>query len=179
VIALLSALTLLACTLGVPLPTGQRVAKQTDQPYPCMDSPCGCANAEMCWRNCCCHTQQEKVAWARKNNVVPPSYVLAAAKAELKIVSQNSPKCCCCKEKSYDAKPRVAPVTKPSTTKAVMFQALKCQGLGVHWIFAPLSLSPIDETVTLQLLPLETVAMATFSFSSYLTPPSTPPPKFL
>jgi len=161
----------------MPLP-GRRVAKQTEKPYPCMNSSCGCANAEMCWRNCCCHTQQEKVAWARKNNIIPPTYVLAAAKAELEIASQGATKCCCCKAKSYNTKPKATPVTKPATTDVVVFQALKCQGLGMHWLFAPLSLSSAERIGLPELLPLETVAVTTFNFSSYLTPPIPPPPQF-
>jgi len=177
---------LVACTLGIPLPlrVEKTASKSSAEPYPCQNCPCGCANAEMCWRNCCCQTQQEKLAWAKKNGVTPPDYVVAAAKVEQRLVRRPSaakssaPKCCCCKAKSCSPKPEVARAANSSTTRVVMFQALKCQGLGPHWVSLPPPLPESNAVFTLELLPLEGVAMATLDFSSYLAPPATPPPQF-
>ena len=67
---------------GLPLPIGfsapghesassaKRLAgKDRSKPFPCMDKPCGCATAEQCFANCCCHTPAERLAWARAHNV--------------------------------------------------------------------------------------------------------------
>jgi hypothetical protein len=49
-------------------------AKDLGQPFPCRNHPCGCQNAEQCWRNCCCFTPEEKLAWAEVHGIVPPPY---------------------------------------------------------------------------------------------------------
>lgn len=91
-------ISMLAAMVGVPLPI-VRLKKDKSAPFPCMDRPCGCANAESCWRKCCCHTNAEKVAWAKKNNVTPPDYVIAAVRSEAIV---ETPKCCCCTKKPAD-----------------------------------------------------------------------------
>jgi hypothetical protein len=91
----ITCLTVAACSLGVPLPA--RSQRHTaGAPYPCQNCPCGCTDAETCWRSCCCHTNVEKLAWARRNGVKPPSFVIAAAKRE-----QSKSRChlACCKAK--------------------------------------------------------------------------------
>jgi hypothetical protein len=67
--------------LGLPLPlSGSNVAadpvasrrvaaKDRSVPFPCMDKPCGCASAEQCFRECCCTTPAERLAWARRNGL--------------------------------------------------------------------------------------------------------------
>ena len=66
---------------GLPLPfgivaprdnaatTSRLAAKDRSQPFPCMDKPCGCATAEQCFKNCCCHTPTERLAWAKAHRV--------------------------------------------------------------------------------------------------------------
>ena len=70
---------------GLPLPAGAVVesprhvsaaakagllaAKDRSRPFPCMDSPCGCASAEQCFRACCCHSVAERLDWARQNGL--------------------------------------------------------------------------------------------------------------
>lgn len=62
---------------------GRGVAgKDTSVPFPCMLKACGCRNAEDCWRGCCCFTNTQKLAWARKNSVDVPAYVVDAARHE-------------------------------------------------------------------------------------------------
>jgi hypothetical protein len=71
-IASIVLLAYLAATIGFPLsaPAG----KDHRQRYPCENHPCGCRNAEDCWRHCCCTTPEERWAWARANGVEPPPY---------------------------------------------------------------------------------------------------------
>jgi len=41
--------------------------------FPCEDHGCGCASSDECWNACCCHTIEERVAWAIANGVRPPA----------------------------------------------------------------------------------------------------------
>ncbi len=80
---LLSISLILAFLVGsAGIPVVSRVAKDRSQPFPCMDNPCGCSSADECWHHCCCHTNREKVAWAREHGVTPPDFVIAAAEKE-------------------------------------------------------------------------------------------------
>lgn len=61
--------------VGIPMPTP--VAKDSSRPFPCQHHRCGCASADQCWRHCCCFTREQKLAWARENEVSPPEEFLA------------------------------------------------------------------------------------------------------
>jgi hypothetical protein len=63
-----------AATMPIPIATLDLLDKDTSQPFPCQNCPCGCKTAEQCWTNCCCFTPAERLAWAEKNGVTPPSY---------------------------------------------------------------------------------------------------------
>jgi hypothetical protein len=82
----------LAVALGFSLPSPRMafegVKKNKSQPFPCMNSPCGCKDAEQCWRNCCCHTLAERLEWARENHVQPQDYVLAEASLLAELAQQ-------------------------------------------------------------------------------------------
>ena len=90
---LMSLLALLClASIVLPLPIA-RVAqidpgKDTSQPFPCQNRPCGCRSAEQCWKKCCCFTNSQKVAWAKANGIELPDYVLAAAKKETTITKK-------------------------------------------------------------------------------------------
>jgi hypothetical protein len=60
---------------GLPIPV--YVAKTSGVAFPCMDHACGCLTADQCWKNCCCHTPEERLAWAREHHVAPPAELLA------------------------------------------------------------------------------------------------------
>ena len=63
--------------------------KDTTVPFPCMQKSCGCRTAEDCWRGCCCSTNAQKLAWAKKHNVTVPQHVTEAAQKERQ--RENSP----------------------------------------------------------------------------------------
>ena len=75
---------------------GKRLAaKDRSQPFPCMDKPCGCATAEQCFSNCCCHTPAERLAWAKAHHVEPA--VLAALERRVATeVARAKPAGSCC-----------------------------------------------------------------------------------
>ena len=69
--------------LGLPLPAGMGpkgvpagldmagviAAKDRSVVFPCMNSPCGCASADQCFRACCCTTLAERLAFARRHRL--------------------------------------------------------------------------------------------------------------
>jgi hypothetical protein len=60
---------------SVPIPLSFKIIqKDSTTPYPCQNSPCGCNSAEQCWTTCRCFSIPEKLAWAQKNGVEPPTY---------------------------------------------------------------------------------------------------------
>jgi hypothetical protein len=62
--------------LGVPVPS-LPVSKSADEPFPCQHCACNCHSAAACWDKCCCHTDSEKLAWANRNGVQPPAFLVA------------------------------------------------------------------------------------------------------
>jgi hypothetical protein len=97
-----------AC-VGVPLTSpNQLPQKNLSTPFPCQDSICGCMSADQCWKSCCCRSNREKLAWAKKHGVTPPTFVLAAAELELPLEQPTKKACCsaahaaknCCSHKT-------------------------------------------------------------------------------
>ncbi len=82
------------CCSVVPLPVGQRLAKDLSEPFPCQHRACGCRSADQCWKKCCCFTNSQKVAWAKSHRVRLPAAVLASAKRECSLDKQRSSGCC-------------------------------------------------------------------------------------
>jgi hypothetical protein len=80
---------------GVPLPALPR-ARDFSRPFPCMDHPCGCHDADECWAGCCCLSDAEKLAWCEAKSVEPPSFVRRNAEREL--AQSKKKKCCCCED---------------------------------------------------------------------------------
>jgi hypothetical protein len=64
-------------SIGV-LPSAEQVAKWLDlaagEQFPCASGRCGCSTARECWTNCCCHSPAQRLDWALRRGVMPPSY---------------------------------------------------------------------------------------------------------
>jgi hypothetical protein len=192
-------LALLAYTvlaIGVPIPAGGLPA--SGEVFPCMNHRCGCHSAEQCWRDCCCMTMAEKLAWARENKVAPPDYVLAEVKSRSLLDRKKESKCCCCRPKpvksccesqsaagcceadqsaSTPSKLGIAK-SKQMSQGVSLLAALKCRGATDSWTGAPVSLTPptisdagivVDVTgIVAEFIPL---------FSTRAISPPTPPPR--
>lgn len=82
------------CALLFPLPVAplpqNSLEKDSSEPFPCQNRPCGCRSAEQCWKKCCCFNDAQKVAWAKANKVTVPDFVLAASKKESRTVVEVS-----------------------------------------------------------------------------------------
>jgi|GEM_PF-513023 len=141
-----------ACAASLPLPVSPsgHTHKDRSQPFPCQNRPCGCRNAEQCWKRCCCFSNQEKLAWAKANHVEPPSYVVATARREEEPSSrpsccskrsepsptdQTSTKSCCSPASQHESRP-----VDESSHFVLLSFALQCEGQ-VLWryitIFSP------------------------------------------
>ena len=129
--------------IGVPLPTVQ-LAKRSAERYPCEKCSCGCVSADQCWRSCCCHTPAQRIAWAKKNGVKPPDFVVQEARflASAEITAKEElPPCCAAKLKPQpaccDAKSKCRePESKDSV---VAWRALACHGQSLKWLAAPVT----------------------------------------
>lgn len=88
--------------------------QDSDQtPFPCQDGRCGCATAQKCWTDCCCHTPAERRRWAENRGITPPAYAVLSdvprstktQKVEKDLGLGNIKSCCVTK------KPKKAPST--------------------------------------------------------------------
>lgn len=88
-VSALLVLSICACFV-VPLPgnlsatSGRSAGKDASSPFPCLFRTCGCLSANDCWKKCCCFSNAQKVAWAKKNNVQIPDFVAESAALEQK-----------------------------------------------------------------------------------------------
>lgn len=153
--------------LPLPVPT----LKDRSVAFPCQDNVCGCRNAAQCWSSCCCHTDQQKLDWARKNGVTPPDsflqkmawkkYSTCCAKTEsvTKPKAESRAACCCAKVKMETAAQRIpagccqSQESPSKTVKAppapkdtVVIQALQqCQSVADHFLIVSLKLLPGED----------------------------------
>ena len=82
---------------ALPIPIMLPSVKSIDgQAFFCQDQPCGCASAEQCWTHCCCATLKERLDWAEKKGVTPPTY---AAKSPSEHPATKNQKSCCSNNK--------------------------------------------------------------------------------
>ncbi len=167
-----------ALAMGLPLPqlnpADNRSGKNTSQPFPCMDSPCGCRSAEQCWRHCCCHSLAERIAWARQHHVQPPDDVLAEAKSEGIAVDE------CCDDEQAKCGHQRQPTSAKHGSHVVLVKMLECQGLAGHWLAAVISLPPPAHVRwSLSRVNAGCVPATTFRAFYRAIEPATPPPRCL
>lgn len=105
-------------------------------PFPCQHGRCGCSTARKCWTECCCHTPAERLKWAQRRGVKPPSYAVLSdtkkttkpasccstkvSKAAVKTRDSTSDSCC---KTSTSTK-----VSKPKERAVLSILACKCRG---------------------------------------------------
>lgn len=189
---MLSAVMYLCVASGLPLPM-PAVEKDLSQPFPCMNSQCGCKNAHDCWTNCCCHTPTQRLAWAREHRVNLPKEIVIQLGAELQAKSpatctakktcclsksgskQKEEQCCCkCHHEPVATAPQVE---ADSIGGLILVRALECRGIGSDWLACGIAVTPrvtqIDFRVEVSAIlqqPLSLLESLTF-------PPPIPPPR--
>ena len=142
--------------------------KDTSQPFPCMNNPCGCETAEQCWRGCCCLTAEQRWAWAEAHGIQPPDYAERPGESDHSCCEKG----CCSHKDCCESETKVAPVRW-----VVGASVLRCRGLTAEWVFAGAVLPP-EMPVTWEPRPIigeqvERVAIVAFSLSE--APPAPPP----
>jgi hypothetical protein len=172
-----------------------------------MDKPCGCATAEQCFANCCCHTPTERLAWARAHNV--EAAVLAALERRAGTEPRKPGSGCCAKKaakpaysapsldlvgpdicseyQSLAATP--APVSvenspepaeeSPQPRLVVLRAMLACGGIAAEWFSCGASLPPpaIVAAVVTYEPPLITLDVADDEMICVPSVPDLPPPR--
>jgi len=135
--------------LFVPRLDPTRNPRSTER-FPCENCPCGCSSAEFCWDKCCCHNDQEKLAWAKANDVQPPSFLLRRIAQQTALNSdakagEAAKACCCCSSGSSESKVDGGKACstaksateqddeKSSTRAVVMWKSAQCRGIGLLW----------------------------------------------
>jgi hypothetical protein len=106
--------------LGLPLPAGMRskgaspgldaadvvAAKDRSVAFPCMNSPCGCATADQCFRDCCCTTLAERLAFARRHRL--DGSLIASLEARMlgagELAERKPQGACCASDRPAKAK---------------------------------------------------------------------------
>ena len=179
--------------------------KDRSRPFPCMDSPCGCATAEQCFANCCCHSAAERVAWARSHGVEPA--VLAALEhraapgdraASATCCAASSPDCVERQDSCYEgddicsdyrfsaAEPKTAAgggsekVSDASQGgRVISLRAmLACGGVSAGWTAVVVSLPPPPPTVaSVNLACLGRIVLADEWPRAIVSPLDPPPPR--
>jgi hypothetical protein len=124
-VAVLTLVALVVGTTGIPLPTW--AGKDMSVAFPCMHRSCGCKNAAACWNSCCCNTNAQKLAWAKKNGVQAPAFVVSAAKSEADKSSSVAAKKSCCSSTGKGRTVHTA-VACQSSTRAKSTQKSCCSG---------------------------------------------------
>ena len=107
-ISITAAICVLVGTTYVPIPGG--VHKDLTVAFPCQGEACDCRSAAECWASCCCHSDAEKLAWAKKNGVLPPDWFIDGLRmSNHDLVTAIDQKCCttaaptCCSSRSKPA----------------------------------------------------------------------------
>lgn len=94
-----------ACTVGMPVPAVV-TKSQSGVRYPCEHHACGCVDAAACWKQCCCFTDAQKLAWAKREGVDPPAALVAAVarnRAPRAPAARGGHACCRAKAHGHDA----------------------------------------------------------------------------
>jgi hypothetical protein len=189
---------------GLPLPVAAAGPKKDiSKPFPCMNRPCGCLNADQCWHSCCCFTMREKLAWAKAHGVEPPTFVCEAAAEEEREEAAHAAHrlvragekhcccCCCCAKKSPSSsenadrrsatnpkKDSSEPASPTDGKSIVLIMALGCQGQTLLSILAQSLPAYVPGTPRYDFLPCAVVCTVRRSFESVRFSPPVPPPEF-
>ena len=189
----ISTIAYLAGVIGFPLPAYSE--RDLSQPFPCQNHPCGCRNADECWRHCCCFTPAERWAWARANHVEPPSYAerpisedsgrpLCCVHREHQVAHAEpaSPACCstaghessCCKTRSHLRSDK----GKSSPRWILAMVSQQCQGATSQWLGGGTAVPPPPVVTWSPAWPLVgKLSYADRSSSSQAPTPPDPPPR--
>ncbi len=157
-ISLLLLVGFVIALLPIPLISfSSKVGKDLSRPFPCQNRPCGCMSAAQCKKKCCCFSDEQKLAWAKRHGVDPSEVVVLTAKRAP--ACEASPQVCCTIKNGSKAKvahrPPKAKAASSSRYKIVIGAvADDCQGLAktafgqAVFLIPPMtSLNPLVESI--------------------------------
>lgn len=192
VIGWLSAGMYLLIAGGLPLPLSSSIKKDISTPFPCMNSPCGCQNAEQCWSSCCCHSPAERLAWARQHGITSPKTLIVVVDADSSTTRRATccadagPKTCCsakarscCSSNTGTCHSSSAVESEKLTVSGTVIgiYALACHGFGTDWLTSLIAVPPNIVGCDYLPLPVGSVSTPPLHFSSAVFPPPVPPPR--
>ena len=170
----------LVATFGWPFPV-YASGKPTDPrgAYPCSDHPCGCATYDACWAgDCCCFTLAEKIAWAGANGVAVPNHVPALMAPKPKKAGPPPKKSVCCladHKTCCEPEPAAEP-EPPKARRVIGIFAAKCRGLKLGFGALDPARPAADDSPSLECPAGDRPAAAVVHFTSFTSPPPSPPP---
>ncbi len=189
--------------LGLPLPFGSLpadrggagidpaatlllAAKDRSRPFPCMNKPCGCASAEQCFTNCCCHSPAERLAWARARGCEASVRAALARAATPEPRLEKAASCCaaksaCCAQQADCSAAKAeqpASATAAGRGRSVSLRAmLACSGIVDQWFAASTALPPARVEPPRPHRCLQRVIVADARADSLRAVPDVPPPR--
>ncbi len=147
-----------AALLPIPLiSTPPNIGKDLSRPFPCQNRPCGCQSAAQCKKKCCCFSDEQKLAWAKRNGVDPSEVVASTTKCST--ASKSAPTVCCtiknvAKPQVTHRLPKVKSTSQSRYKIVIAAVADDCQGLAktasgqsVFLIPPPASLNQFVESI--------------------------------
>ena len=190
-------IAVLTVVFPVPWPVFPAPGKDTSEPFPCQNRPCGCRTAAQCRKKCCCFTRNEKVAWAKKHQISVDRVVddasapglLASAEPAGRSCCQKKPTVrahekplCCAKSGECESKGVEKTVavkkSRAKIPKVIGILAEKCQGQYSTWFSLPWTvLNPPFELPIATRMCLESCILISDSECGLSDRPPTPPPK--
>jgi hypothetical protein len=176
---------MIALQLPLPFPAGATIAKDRSNPFPCMDSPCGCRTAEQCWKDCCCTTKEERLAWVKALGIPVPAALASAdddKPADTKSDKIKPAKVACCtigehgKPACHDA-PRPQSKEEPASTMLSFASIMRCRGITVAHAELPAIPQFGFETAAprLNVVPGRMALIDEFFLNQSAPPPTRPP----
>jgi hypothetical protein len=135
---------LLASQGLIPSLTPPPIDKDHADTFACASHGCGCLTAEVCWKQCCCFTQAERLAWAAKHDVAP---LFSAASMVVRVSATSSPAC----HVDKPGQELKSPMGDPEPA-GPSFSPLKCQGLW-QWIVVAVPFATPDEAAAFAIRP--------------------------
>ncbi len=181
----------LTVSVGVPLRFG-RQKTASDERYPCELCGCGCSSADQCWRQCCCFSLAERLAWAEREGVEPPVFVRQAVaqadkRSTMQVAATYAPadednatcsgSCCQREPHGLELATQLTSSRRKVLARSGSIQSLACRGGTMQWV----AVSPVTITATTTYLKPaaggERTCLRGDTSESVELPPPTPPPE--
>jgi len=179
-ISVLSLSSYLVTSIGVPLP--RRAEASDGKPFPCQGHACGCGSAAQCWKQCCCYTPRQKLAWAIQNQVEPPASLVAEVGADDQRDSIAAPaKKCCTHHAAHERKSHECCEGEEKTVEQVVLiepLARRCRGL-VDLLCLTAVVGPLPRSIDWQFAPtvVEWLSLPRLLLLGAELSPPVPPPR--